>query len=208
VESLRGGSEWRKGLRIDGMIHRHSKVIKTWLFIQRGGFSYIAALLLQILLLVSDVPNGWAESSPIDRVDGYGGYKFGMTIQEADAVRADDIVNKACEFNAIEACIERKTEFFGEEATILALVSSQSHKVERVNISFDRTRPATPGACKKVLSSIAGPLIKTFGTNTKEEGANITWHFTRGGKVTLARLCINEDMGMVIISYSPSDAFR
>jgi len=144
----------------------------------------------------------------MDRVDGYGGYKFGMTLEEADAVRADDMVNKGCDFRAIEACIERKTQLFGEEAIIIALVSSESHTVNQVNISFNRLSSVAGGACKKVLSSIGGALIETFGTNTKENGADITWHLPRGGKVTLTRLCINEDKGMVIVSYSPTDAFR
>jgi hypothetical protein len=169
---------------------------------------YLAAILFQILVLIYNAPNVVAESGRIDRIDGYGGYKFGMTLKEADAVRADDVVNKDCEFNGIEACIERKTHLFGEEAIITAQVSSETHTLEHIIISFKRLELVAPGACKNVISSISGPLLETFGRKFKEKGRDITWHLPRGGTIELTNLCLNEDKGVDVISYKPSDAFR
>lgn len=183
------------------MIDKSSKVRKARPPFWINSLSYLAAILFQILVLINSAPNVVAESGRMDRIDGYGGYKFGMTLNEADAVRADDVVNKNCEFTRrIEACIERKTNLFGEEVIITAQVSSKTHTVEQIIISFLRLELVAPGACKNVMSSISGPLLETFGRKFKENGRDITWHLPRGGTVAFTNLCIDNDKGVVVIS--------
>jgi hypothetical protein len=130
-----------------------------------------------------------------------------MTLEEADAVREDDVINRDCEFGKTGACIERRTLLFGEEAIVIAQISSRTHKLNQVIVQFNRIGSTIAGACKKVLPHIVGPLIKTSGTDAKEEKRNFVWYLPRGGEVILTRLCITDDSGMVIVSYRQTDAF-
>ena len=54
-------------------IHPFRRLSLTYFF---GLISHIA-----FLVLINDVPHGVAESSRKDRVDGYSGYRFGMTLK-------------------------------------------------------------------------------------------------------------------------------
>jgi len=105
-----------------------------------------------------------------------------MTLEEADAVREDDVINRECEFARVEARIERRAIFFGEEAIIIAQISSVSHKLEQVIIQFKRMEDANTGACKMVLSQISNPLIEAYDPDFKKEGTEFVWYLTRGGK--------------------------
>ena len=173
----------------------------------RPDFSRIATGTFLVFGIIMDCHNIWAESTQITKLEGYGGYRFGMTLEEADAVREDDVINRDCQFENTETCIERRTVLFGEEAIVIAQISSRTHKLNQIIVQFNRIDSTVAGACKKVLLNIAGPLIKTFGTHIKEEGSNFIWYLSRGGEVTLTRLCITDDSGMVIVSYRQTDAF-
>lgn len=154
-----------------------------------------------------------AESKVTDKVDGYRGYRFGMTLEQADAVRPDDVVNMPCKFEKSEACLHRTTKLFGEQADIDVLISSETHTVDRINITF--SRPASdkpePGVCQRLMSNISKPLLETFGTNYRkiEETffRQFTWHFPRGGQVEWYRFG-TADTCHVVVSYAPSDGFE
>lgn len=185
------------------------KINQTFALAKKGwpDFSRIATVTFLAFGIIMNCNNIWAESGQITKLEGFGGYKFGMTLEEADAVRKDDVINRACEFHETEVCIERRTVFFGEEAIITAQISSRTHRLDQVIITFNRIKSTIAGACKKVLHNIAGPLLKTYGTGAKEENNNFVWHLPQGGEVTLTRLCITEDSGVVVVSYRQTDAF-
>ena len=172
-----------------------------------GFFTGKATATILIFGMIMTCTNIWAESDQITRLEGYGGYKFGMTLEEADAVREDDVINRDCEFEETEACIERRTVLFGEEAVVIAKISSGTHKLNQVLVQFDRMGSTVAGACKKVLLRIADLLIKTYGNGAKEEKANVVWYLPRGGEVQLTPLCITDDSGMIVVSYRQTDAF-
>ncbi len=161
-----------------------------------------------IFLLPYQPPDAVAESKVIDRIDGYGGYKFGMTLSQADAVRTDDVVQKPCSYPEMEACINRETELFGEKASVSVLISSETHTVKRVHIIFATLSSDGPGSCNRVLSSISLPLVQVFGVNFKKDDRSVIWHFPLGGRVIVAHTCFPSGEGIVVVSYEQSDGFN
>ncbi len=173
-----------------------------------SGVSVLSFGLGVLLLLPPQSPDAVAETKITEKLDGYGGYKFGMTLAQADAVRSDDVVKKPCDYAETEACIEREVELFGEAASIAVLISSETRTVRQINITFSRTSADKMRGCKKVLSNIAGPLAETFGGNYRVNDGLITWYFPLGGQVTLSKFCLPNDYGVVVVSYKQSDGFN
>jgi len=143
-----------------------------------------------------------------DEIDGYGGYKFGMTLKEADAVRDDDAV-VSCDYVGVKTCIEREGNFFGEKGVVTVQFDLKTNRVRQILITFRRLDGEKgQKACRKVLETIATPLIDTYGKpRISEDNSEIAWYARRGGRVQLTKLCITEDTGAVIVSYAPSEPF-
>ena len=136
--------------------------------------------------------------SPVPRIDGYGPYKFGMSIEQAKKARP--VANKTdCDYVGAAYCLTERTKFFGQDATIDALFDKNTQRLSMVNITFDRIH-GKEKACKKVLEAIARPLVEKWGIPTREEKANIFWESAYGGTITLVRLCVDDDFG-VVVSY-------
>ena len=76
----------------------------------------------------------------------------------------------------------------------------------RVNITFDRLG-GTDGACKRGMQTVLDALIRRFGPPTKTEPRNGYWYAARGGEIHLINMCIDDDVGVFVVAYSPSAAF-
>ena len=146
-----------------------------------------------------------------DLIDGFGGYKFGMTLKEAKEIRTDAKQTK-CEYTKlnIDTCLEYDDNFYGEQATVTVLFEKSSNKVHSVAISFDRFG-AKKGSddCIRVATTLFPRLVEKYGDKFKFKNtiANFpegTWYPSAGGKLSMKRFCIDNDSGMVSIVYEPA----
>ena len=71
------------------------------------------------------------------KLEGFGGYKFGMTLEEADAVRADDTITD-CTYQSVYKCLTRKAIFYGHEGEINVQIDDTRRVVVQIVITFDR----------------------------------------------------------------------
>ena len=149
--------------------------------------------------------------SPVPQIDGYGPYKFGMSVEQAKKARPS--ANKTegdCGYDKIGPayCLTETTKLFGQDATIDALFDKNTQKLSTVIITFDRIK-GEEKACRKVLEAIATPLVQKWGIPTREEGKGIKlfWESSYGGTLVLERLCINDDFGVVLLSYEDTPGF-
>lgn len=144
------------------------------------------------------------------KLDGYGGYKFGMTLKEAMAVRGDVKVTN-CEYTGVEKCLERQGRFFGEPGNVTVQIFKSTGRVEQIVIAFRRMdSPEDSQACKKTVDVLLPQLLKVYdpkqavSPNTQRE---LVWYFSKGGEVSLVNLCITDDLGMVVVTYKATDGF-
>lgn len=149
--------------------------------------------------------------SPVPKIDGYGPYKFGMSIEQAKKARpAANRTEGNCGYDEIGPayCLTESTKLFGQEATIDALFDKNTKRLSKVIITFDRIK-GKEKACKKVLEVIAAPLVQKWGISTREEGEGVKlfWESAYGGTLVLERLCINDDFGVVLVSYEDTPGF-
>lgn len=147
--------------------------------------------------------------SPVPKINGYGPYKFGMSIEQARKTRPG--ANKTegnCGYDKIDPayCLTDSTKLFGQDAAINALFDKNTRRLSKVIITFDRIE-GKEKACKKVLEGIATPLVQKWGIPTREEGASFFWESVYGGTLTLSRYCIDDDSGIVVVSYEDTTGF-
>ena len=150
-----------------------------------------------------------AQRSPVPKIDGYGSYKFGMSIEQAKEARPGaNRTEGNCGYDKIGPayCLTESTKLFGQEATINALFDKKTKRLSRVVITFDRTE-GKEKTCRNVLEAIIPPLIQKWGIPTREDGPHFFWESPYGGTLQLSRFCIDDDFGVVIVSYEDTPGF-
>lgn len=136
-----------------------------------------------------------------NKIEGYGGFKFGMTLEEGILVRNDDHVNDNPAYWAAYKTIERETSIYGYDALIVAQINSQSRRLDRVVIEFKKW----DGGCEQLVEDIVDNLFNFYGEEfVKGEDAKGTWTFPDGGIITLYNICYG-DIGQVNVAYSSSE---
>jgi hypothetical protein len=140
-----------------------------------------------------------------ETISGYGGYQFGMSLEEAKRVDARAQVTP-CDYKETAFCLERPDTFFGEPGLIRVLFSTESMRLSRINLSFDRLA-GTDGACKRGSTTVVEALLKRFGPSNKTQDGKIFWYGAVGGAVSFLDLCVDDDSGMIVVSYEPAGGF-
>lgn len=139
------------------------------------------------------------------RIEGYRGYTFGMTLAEARRVDPNMALTK-CDYIGVELCLERDGEFFGESARLV--VQFTGGQVSQVLISFTRHRDPQDQACQRVAGVVLKALLDRFGEPSRSAKKNgPSWYATRGGSIHLTVLCVDGSVGRVVVSYRPSPGF-
>ncbi len=146
-----------------------------------------------------------SRTNPVPRIDGYGLYRFGMLIEQARKVRPD-AEKTDCQYTGTAYCLTQVTQLFGQDARIDALFDSNTKRLSKINITFERIE-GKERACVKVLEAVVMPLLQKWGTPTREDEASFYWESPYGGSVSLLRLCVSDDMGIVVVTYSDTPGF-
>jgi hypothetical protein len=144
--------------------------------------------------------------SRLRRVEGFEGYKFGMTLDEALAVRPTAKTTQ-CDYKGIAACIEYQTTL----SAFSASVAVQFRKAAPLLLSRILVRIRSFGEpndprCYEAGREILKLLVAKYGSEPFIKDRTATWASAEGGAVSLLTLCANEDKGINIITYEPSSA--
>ncbi len=144
-------------------------------------------------------------SASENEIDGFGYYKFGMTLDEAEKVREDDELTD-CDYKTVAKCLEYDSVFYGEEARVVALISSDTLRINAILVNFDRINTTELKACRNVLKAIAGPLLHKYGTNVEKEGSSHIWNQSNGNRVILSSFSVTDDNGLVVVAYEQGES--
>ncbi|HET7877019.1 MAG TPA: hypothetical protein VFN71_15960 [Methylomirabilota bacterium] len=162
-------------------------------------------LCASVLIVAPSGTDAQPSSRLPDRITGYGGYQFGMRLEDAKEIDARAKVTN-CDYRDTAFCLERADNFFGEPGEIRILFSANDRRLSRIHLSFDRFA-GTGGACKTGSETVAEALLRRFGPPTKVQGGKLFWYAAAGGAVSFLALCVDDDAGMIVVSYEPSSGF-
>ena len=140
------------------------------------------------------------------RIEGFGGYRFGMTLEEAAGVREDDVVTD-CAFQGVFKCLEFEASFYGEAARVIAQIDATTRKLAQVVVQFDLMDRTEPDGCSGVVEKVLSRLTARYGTDhVSVEKSTGTWYPSDGGSVSLTNLCVSNSSGIVAVTYRPGES--
>lgn len=161
---------------------------------------YASVMMLALSGAGAETPSGVPNT-----ITGYGGYQFGMSLAEAKRIDGRAQVT-TCDYRDIAFCLERADNFFGEPGVLRILFSATDRRVSRINLTFDRLAGAD-GACRRGSTAVAAALLRRFGPSNQTQDGKVFWYAAAGGAVSFLTLCVDDDSGMIVVSYEPSPGF-
>lgn len=162
-------------------------------------------LYASIMILAPSGTGAESLSRVPDTITGYGGYQFGMSLEDAKRIDARAKAT-TCDYRDIAFCLERADSFFGEPGVIRILFSAKDMRLSRINLTFDRLAGAD-GACKRGSATVTEALLRRFGPSNKTQDGKVFWYAAAGGAVSFLNLCVDDDTGMIVVSYEPAAGF-
>ncbi len=136
-----------------------------------------------------------------DTIQGYAGFQFGMTLEEADRVRPDDKITD-CEYeddttSSDSKCLEYTDRYQGVPSRFLVQFNEKTQLVDRIIVIVDAM-----GDCADTVELVHENLAEDYGPSQAGNTRNRIWLDKAGGSVKLSHMCVRETMGMVIVTYN------
>lgn len=130
------------------------------------------------------------------------GYELGMTLDQTDAARDDDVQARCGFYYADhETCFSRKITLFGETAEIFALVNDETNLLDKINLDF--TEYEEDSDCARLVKKMLFSASKALG-KWEKKFFNYSWTLPARKRLDVVDLC---DVGFASMSYS-KETFR
>jgi hypothetical protein len=140
----------------------------------------------------------------INKIDGYEGYKFRMTLDQAQKIYPEAKVTK-CEYVNVDACLEYLTHVGPFPVAVAVQFQGAPPLLSQIILTFRSLDEAPQFKCHEVAKELLQLLLTKYGEHPFAKDRLITWTSPEGGSVYLNSLCINETKGINIIGYKPSN---
>jgi hypothetical protein len=139
----------------------------------------------------------------IKKVDGYDGYKFGMSIDQALNVKPAAKQKTPCDYQDVPTCLEYATtvSVFSARVNVQFKFENGTPLLSQVLLTIDEP---VRHPCHEVGRELLHLLVDKYGEHPVIENHKATWTSPDGGSVSLLALCVTEVQGVNIISYKPS----
>lgn len=154
-----------------------------------------------VALLLAAAPVALA----LDRLDGYAGYQFGMSLAQADALASDDAIGEMRNDRYDRKYLSRDITLFDEAAELVAYFDRSTRELSAITVRVSRWQAqAGQAECLRVLRHLEHQFTEQYGTQhliiaTEPGGRN--WRFPQGGEVSITNLCQGADRGAVAVSF-------
>ena len=163
-------------------------------------YPFFAVIFAALLFLASHA----GATHPLDKVEGYGGFLFGMDLDAADAVSADDSLGP-CSYPGVARCLTHPAVIFGEPARVVVQIEEASRRVRQILVEFDRVREENKnGECDLTANNILEELLKQYGHPETVDEREAVWFGNHRGLISFTSLCLNRHTGMVTVTYKES----
>jgi hypothetical protein len=164
-----------------------------------------SAILVRALIAVGLVISSLPAAAQVSKIEGYDGYLFGMTVEQALRVKAG--TNYApCEFKDVVGCIEYDAMVSAFPTRVAVQFKGASPRLVQVVLKFDSLREPIRHPCKVITAELVRLLVARYGGEPLVVQGDATWTSAQGGSVSLTQLCIDDKRGINAVVYRPSAA--
>jgi len=140
----------------------------------------------------------------IKKVDGYDGYKFGMTVDQALKVRPAAEQKTPCDYQGIPVCLEYATTVSVFPATVNVQFKGDVPLLSQILLTISSLDEPVHYSCREVGKEVLKLLVVKYGEHPIIKDHEATWTSPDGGSVSLLALCVGEVKGVNVIGYRPS----
>jgi len=144
---------------------------------------------------------GTAEAQ-IAAIEGYDGYKFGMTVEQAARVKPSTPYT-SCGFHDVVGCMEYEKSVSDYKGRVVVQFKGNPARVDQIIVQFGQFEEPVEYPCRRAGEAILDLLLVKYGTPPRVEGNAAIWISPYGGQVSLINLCIVS--GLAVLSYRGSD---
>ena len=163
------------------------------------------ATLVRALMVVGLVVSSLPAAAQMAKVEGYDGYLFGMTVDQAMRVKAG-VKYAPCDFKDVVGCIEYDAMVSAFPTRVVVQFKGASPRLAQVVLQFDSLREPIQHPCKVVTAELVRLLVARYGGEPLIVQGVATWTSPEGGSVSFSQLCIDEKRGFNSVLYRPSAA--
>ena len=142
-------------------------------------------------------------AAQIKKVDGYEGYKFGMTLDQAKKVNPSAQQTR-CTYVSVTACLEYPTTVSIFPAMVVVQFEGAPPLLRQVLLTIKSSAETLIRSCTEVTTEVVKLLIAKYGNRPLVRGFEAVWASPDGGSVILSAFCTNKDEGLNIIAYTSS----
>ncbi|WP_422033965.1 hypothetical protein [Reyranella sp.] len=139
----------------------------------------------------------------VPKIDGYDGYRFGMTIEEATKVKTG-LSYVSCDFKDVVGCIQYPVTVSAFPAQVSVQFKGATPRVVQIVVSFDSLREPNKNPCRAISKEVFRLMAAKYGDAPLVKKGTATWASPNGGAVEMSSLCLDEATGMNVIVYRPS----
>lgn len=144
-----------------------------------------------------------AALAQVPKIDGYDGYRFGMTIEEAAKVKGGSRY-ASCDFKDMVGCIQYPVTVSAFPALVSVQFKGATPRVVQIVISFDSLKEPDKYPCEAVAKEVFRLMVAKYGSPPIFKKGIATWASPNGGAVDFSTLCLNETTGMNVVIFRPS----
>ena len=153
-----------------------------------------------VCLLLSAGP----ASAQIAAINGYDGYRFGMSVEQAARVRPQAPYTR-CQFQNVVGCVEYETNVANYKAKVIIQFKGNPVSLGQIVVQFGQIEDPIEYPCRQAGKVILGLLIDKYGAHPRTQSHKATWTSPYGGQVSFTDLCVDDQRGLSIVAYSPSN---
>jgi hypothetical protein len=160
--------------------------------------------MLRVLYLVLPLASATALAQ-LGKVEGYDGYKFGMTVDQARAVKP--IAKQTpCDFVNVITCLEYETRVTAFPATAIVQFTGAPPLLSAVLLTIRSSDEPSGPMCHEIGQEVLSLLLARYGAKPLIRTHAAIWASPEGGSVSLLARCDGEGRGTNIIVFKPSGA--
>ena len=161
-------------------------------------------IMLRVFCLVLPLACETALAQP-GKVEGYDGYKFGITVDQAIAVKP--IAKQTpCDFVNVITCLEYETTVAAFPATAIIQFTGAPPLLSAVLLTIRSSDEPAGHTCHEIGQEVLSLLLARYGAKPLIRNHAATWASPEGGSVSLLARCDGEDRGTNIVIFKPSGA--
>ena len=162
-------------------------------------------IVIALVVAVLETCTAATADAQLARLEGYDGYTFGMTVEQALKVHPGTSV-VPCDYPGTVGCLKREITVAQLPGQTVVLFAGQEPRVTNIHAEFNFLPKPGPVPCKTATKTLLlflveqyGPMWSVISSDMTRYAFSSTWRFPERGVLSLQTMCVGELGGNMIV---------